>query len=224
METLVFIPGYAFKSSIWNVVEHELINKYNIIKLDISDCHPSAFYDFLKDKIPAHSIICGWSLGGLIATKFSILFPEKHNRLITISSSPDFRQVIDIDLFQKLQILLEQNVEKFLSKFLYTTLSPHSNISNIKNFREHLVSNYMQLASHLDCLVATNISESYRNLNKKSLHILGDKDAIVSREAFNQWCINKAATIGICSGWGHNPFLYAKKLSDMVDRWITTSS
>ena len=34
METLVFIPGHAFRSTIWNVVEQELISKYDIIKLD----------------------------------------------------------------------------------------------------------------------------------------------------------------------------------------------
>lgn len=224
MKTLVLISGYAFKTNIWNNMMQELSGKYKIIQLDIADHHPSILYDFLESKIPHNANICGWSLGGLIAAKFCSLFPEKNFRLVTIASSPNFRNVIDIDLFQKLKCLLDENIEKFLAKFLYISLYPYSSISNIKYFRGCLVHNYAFLKAYLDYLISTNISEAYKNLKAKSLHILGGKDSIVSRGAFEQWHANSKATIWEYSEWGHNPFLHTKKLSNIVDRWITQNS
>nr|WP_211163041.1 alpha/beta fold hydrolase [Aromatoleum diolicum] len=46
--------------------------------------------DTLLPDLPEHAVLCGWSLGGLIALDLAHRYPERVERLILIGSSPCF--------------------------------------------------------------------------------------------------------------------------------------
>lgn len=52
----------------------------------------SAACNVIAQQLPEQTVLCGWSLGGLLAQQIAATAPEKVSRLILISSTPSFVQ------------------------------------------------------------------------------------------------------------------------------------
>ncbi len=77
-QTLIFLPGWSFSVSMWNHIGGLIDNneKLYIIKyVELSEI-------FETKKFPMGSILIGWSLGGLMAIKHCLLYPNRYQKLI----------------------------------------------------------------------------------------------------------------------------------------------
>lgn len=223
MQTLVLIPGYGFSSAVWNDFINKLPGTYSIIKLDLP-LNPEHLFAYLAEMIPSQAILCGWSLGGLIATKFCTLFPKKNNKLITIASSPNFYDALNLEWLKKLRNLLKKDLDKFIHIFLCSVLYPNIKVSVLRELKAHFIRDVVYLEKYLDFLINTNVFEDYKTLKCSSFHINFLKDAIVSHETLLQWKINPLSETFESSLVGHYPFFNSQILIVEIERWIIKNS
>ena len=219
MKTLVLIPGLGFKSDVWDGFVSGLSVSYNILKIDLPN-EPETIFAYLESKIPKNSFICGWSLGGTIATSFCTLFPEKHCKLITIASSPNFKAVLNLELFYNLRNLLKEDFGRFVNSFISLVLYPDLSIKNITLLKRYFIDEPEYLERYLEFLVNENVLDQYRILDQPSFHVICGNDPIVSHETFSQWQSNKHSQIYINDKFGHYPFLQNNILIPVIEQWI----
>lgn len=219
MKTLVLIPGFGFKSDVWDGFISELSASYNILKIDLLS-EPKEMFTYLESEVPEDSFICGWSLGGLLATRFCALFPERHCKLITIASSPNFKAVLNLELFYYLKNLLKEDLGRFVNSFISLVLYPDPRITNIKLLKQCFINDPESLDQYLEFLVNENVLEQYRGLNQSSFHVICGNDHIVSHETLSQWQSNKHSQTYINDEFGHYPFLQNNILIPVIEQWI----
>ncbi len=95
--SLVILHGWGVNSGIFAPMHNALAN-YNVHYVDLPGFgHSQAvtgdlddWLDAIMKQVPEQAIWMGWSLGGLVATKAAIRYPERVSALVTIASSPCF--------------------------------------------------------------------------------------------------------------------------------------
>lgn len=93
---LLLLSGFGFSQRIWYTLIPELEKKFTIYAVDLPGFGATAnmcFDDFaahLMPLLPKQIAVIGWSMGGLVATRLVLDFPERFSYLIHIASSPHF--------------------------------------------------------------------------------------------------------------------------------------
>ena len=93
---LVLLHGWGVNQGVWHTLLNDISPKVSVLCLDIpgfglAQQLPSP-YDFdavlavLATQIPANSLVCGWSLGGLLAIALAERYPLKVNTMFFTSS------------------------------------------------------------------------------------------------------------------------------------------
>ena len=94
---LVLLHGWGLSSSIWQPVRERLAAHYTLHLVDLPGHGRSRDISFtsladleasLAPRIPENAMLCGWSLGGLVA--LSLAATQPIGRLVLVSSTPSF--------------------------------------------------------------------------------------------------------------------------------------
>lgn len=98
--SLVLLHGWGLNSGVWEGVLPKLREKYNVITPDLPGFGSQTIFPFgyglseviaqLAQEIPDNSIVCGWSLGGLLTIALARSYPEKVRRVLLCAASPCF--------------------------------------------------------------------------------------------------------------------------------------
>jgi pimeloyl-[acyl-carrier protein] methyl ester esterase len=100
---LLFLHGWGMHSGMWGEVLAQLSENFCVSAVDLpghghSSRKPDAAdsLDAIVDQLAAQFreplTLCAWSLGGQIALRWSMRYPEQIKRLVLISSTPCFAQ------------------------------------------------------------------------------------------------------------------------------------
>jgi pimeloyl-[acyl-carrier protein] methyl ester esterase len=198
--SLVFLPGWGFKASIWS----RLIEKLS------------------ENKTRQYSIptLIGWSLGGLRAIQRCHQFPDRYKKLILVSSLPKFVSSpednwtgISPDYALRFHTQAQTNIARLIPSFLRLVQYPDTSASLSAYLKDHLLDihkpahkNYLKRS--LDWLLHSDLRKYYQNLSVPIIHIMGSQDAIMT---YNQHSINqlrgKDTVIYTIPDAGHIPFL-----------------
>lgn len=96
---LVLLHGWGMHSGAWAEVLPELSAHYRVHAVDLpghghSGGEPAGTLDTAADhiaaQIPAGAIVCGWSLGGLVAQRIAHRHPAQVGSLVLVSTTPSF--------------------------------------------------------------------------------------------------------------------------------------
>lgn len=97
---LVLLHGWGLTPRVWQGVRAALSPSLEILAPPLpghgDDAPPaggpslSAWSDALLPAIPERSVVCGWSLGGLLALDLARRHPQRVSRLVLIGTSPCF--------------------------------------------------------------------------------------------------------------------------------------
>ncbi|BAC24731.1 bioH [Wigglesworthia glossinidia endosymbiont of Glossina brevipalpis] len=226
---LVFIHGWGLNSCIWNNIIIILSNYFKLHLVDLPGYGKNILYkeysfskitEIIACKSPKKSILIGWSLGGLIATNISIVYPEKFKGLIIVSSSPCFcekkdwpgikKEILNNFSFQ-LKNDFHNTVKKFFNIQFLGTKKNNNEIKKLKNifFRQKEPS-YKTLSSGLKILKNIDIRNYLKYIKIPTLRIYGNLDVIVPVKIIpiikklQNFNINKNIIIPSAS---HAPFL-----------------
>jgi pimeloyl-[acyl-carrier protein] methyl ester esterase len=218
-KSLVFLPGWGFKVSIWNDIANSY-NEYDIKQLDLPTPAASAtlatLTHELANQIPNNSTIVAWSLSGLFATYLSHQSPHKCAHLILINSLPKFVSNTDWVAIptanaKHFQQQANTDLEQVLTTFTTQVQFPAHSATRNAYLNQHVFSatdHYDSLLHYLNLLLTADVSVSFKKLTMSIHCLFGGKDAIIPLPASEQLsALNSNATINIIHAAGHIPFL-----------------
>ena len=131
---LVLLHGWGLHSIVWDDVMPALLERFRVTVIDLPGMGQSPLpnqdytLDFLVEQVrevmPAQCHLVGWSLGGLVAIRLSLRFPQQMLSLVTVACSPCFvardnwPAAMRADILQKFAELYEEDNEGTLIRFL----------------------------------------------------------------------------------------------------------
>ena len=98
---LVLLHGWGLHSGVWSELLPALASRHRVHAIDLpghgrSAAIPVQGFDAAVEQVatlvPERSIVCGWSLGGLVAQRLARLRPGKVRALALVSTTPCFVQ------------------------------------------------------------------------------------------------------------------------------------
>lgn len=96
---LALLHGWGLHSGVWDELLPALARRFRLHAIDLpghghSAATPVGTLDDaahrIASELPAATVVCGWSLGGLVAQRLARLAPDKVRALILVSATPSF--------------------------------------------------------------------------------------------------------------------------------------
>lgn len=228
---LVLIHGWAIGSGVWKkfipylnayqqVITVDLPGYNQPIKQQTNTDTPQNIEQItqkISPKIPKNSILVGWSLGGLIATKLASI-RQDISALALLASSPcfinktDWKNSIDPIDYAQLSHALIKDKTKTLQRFIGLVATGDTNPrQTIQNLKQHIKDNMpdtQTLQIGLDILQNEDQRELLKNSHCPVAIILGQHDTLIkhtTKKAIHK--IQPKIEIMTIANAGHAPFL-----------------
>ncbi|WP_286264274.1 pimeloyl-ACP methyl ester esterase BioH [Thalassotalea atypica] len=202
-QPIVFLHGWGLNSGVWQPVIDKIKHKYEIITVDlpgfgINHEYVSQPFDLktigeqIVSAVDKPAIYLGWSLGGLFATEIALHHQTQCQGLITVASSPCFKQQehwpgIKPEYLTVFYQQLSKDIEQTLKNFLKIQAMGSPHIRQDLKELQRLVMAYpipvrSALKSGLDLLDTVDIRTSLADITQPFLRIYGKLDSLVPIE------------------------------------------
>lgn len=186
---LVLFHGWGFDSQVWNPILPMLTEHYDVYCVDLPGFGLSPFMDWsafqcsVLNQLPETFAVLGWSLGGLVATRFAIEAPSRVTHLINLASSPHFVADsqwpgIPKENLQTFYQRLKHDPERVLSEFMALQLPGQINLGYAPPTIEGL-------QAGLDCLLLWDFRMDLNRLQIPGLYLFGRLDAIIPQKTMH---------------------------------------
>ncbi|MDP4535633.1 pimeloyl-ACP methyl ester esterase BioH [Alkalimonas collagenimarina] len=131
--SLVLLHGWGMNRAVWQQWLPMLESDWRVTTLDLPGFGQSGQYpepyqlaavcQQLETELPESSVLCGWSLGGLVAVALAARYPERVKALVLMAASPCFMAHASwpgmaASLFQKFQQQLSHDINQTIQRFL----------------------------------------------------------------------------------------------------------
>jgi pimeloyl-[acyl-carrier protein] methyl ester esterase len=148
--------------------------------------------DRIMERVPEQSIWCGWSLGGLIASHASYLYPDKIAKLIQVCTSPKFVgdelwPGVETIVFENFKLGLLKNTNKTLARFIsIQAMGCESARKDTLILKKLLMdtkqASLMALSEGLELLNKSDLRREFTQISLPCLSIFGQFDSLVPIE------------------------------------------
>lgn len=196
---LVLLHGWGVNQGVWHTLLADIPAGFSVLTLDIAGFgaaqEPLQPYNFetvlarLAQQIPDHSLVCGWSLGGLLAIALAERYPAKVRQLALVAATPCFLQQHDWpgmkalvmqQFAESLQHNLTQTINRFLAIQAMGSVSAKSDALTLKQ----AIAAYPQataeaLSAGLDFLSSQDLRQSFTSLTQPIVGCFGALDSLV---------------------------------------------
>lgn len=228
---LVMIHGWGMHSGVWQPLVKKLSRHFTLHLVDlpgmgfsqpIEPSHLHAIAEKVAERIPGNADICGWSLGGLVAMRIALSYPEHVRRLVLVGSTPRFVNTeiapawshgIEAEVFQSFATQVGQDYQATLIKFLtLQCMGSNDSRATIKqlrtSFAERPVPTSGSLQKALRMLLENDLREEIPFLRKPVLLMHGDRDTLAPLQAAH-WLAQHLpfGRLRVMAGASHAPFL-----------------
>ena len=235
---LLLIHGWGMHGGIWGSIVEDLAQHFRVICVDLPGHGDSApLEEFTLDRlVQSLSVqfreplsICGWSLGGQVALRWTELQPQQVKQLILIASTPCFVQCADWQHAMPRETLLDfatmllENHAQTLRRFLALQVRGSDNERELlASLRARLFARgepeLGALRGGLDILRDTDLRASLPQLQQPALVIAGERDMLTPLAASQYMTqhLPDARLIRV-AGAAHAPFLsHPKKVKEQM--------
>ncbi|QCI19058.1 pimeloyl-ACP methyl ester esterase BioH [Buchnera aphidicola] len=225
---LIILNGWGINSKIWFFIIKKLSIYFKIYLIDLpgiginkklKPINIEKIIKILNLYMPKNSIYLGWSLGGLIATNFAILYPKKILGLINIASSPYFIKQKNWPGIEKEKIyhfyynLVNQyhlTISNFLSSQILQEKKYFQDLEILKKilFEKGAIPKQKTLKKGLEILLSIDLRSKISMIKIPFLRIYGSLDNLVPKKVSNLVdliCPNSDSII--IKNAGHIPFI-----------------
>jgi pimeloyl-[acyl-carrier protein] methyl ester esterase len=229
--SLVMIHGWGMHSGVWQPLVKKLSRNFTLHLVDlpgmgfsqpVEPSHLHAVAEKVAERIPGNADICGWSLGGLVAMRIALSYPEHVRRMVLVGSTPRFVNTeteppwshgIESEVFQNFATQVGQDYQATLIKFLTLQCMGSSDsratINQLRtSFAERPVPTAGSLQKALRMLLENDLREEIPFLRKPVLLMHGDRDTLAPLQAAH-WLAQHLpfGRLRVMAGGSHAPFL-----------------
>ncbi|MFV7769963.1 pimeloyl-ACP methyl ester esterase BioH [Shewanella marisflavi] len=240
---IVMLHGWGVNSAVFNPLHHAIAD-HQLICIDLPGFGDSpaiggeldTWVDHIMEQVPEQAIWAGWSLGGLIATRAAVRYPERIEALLTIASSPCF-MARDAEGWPGIppQILgqfgdqLEQDLGKMIERFLaIQAMGSETAKQDIKQLRDLVMAKPLPdagaLRAGLQMLKEVDLRPQLEEIQQPWLRVWGRLDGLVSRRVQPLMPVNTELYKDlILPKASHAPFFSHKgEFVEGVETWLQT--
>ncbi|KZN31867.1 hypothetical protein N480_01645 [Pseudoalteromonas luteoviolacea S2607] len=227
---VVLLHGWGMNKQVWQLIEAELAVKLKrpVRALNLpgfgGESLPEAQYDLdslidsLDKLIQPNSVVIGWSLGGLVATKLAAKRPEKVSNLVLVSSNVQFCESgmwpgIKPDVLAQFKVQLAKNSRKTIERFLAIQAmgSEHAK-ADIKQIKTLLLQapepSDIALSAGLDILQNADLRDEFSSITCPIAGVFGRLDALVPIQVVDEMSkLNGEFNYKILPKASHAPFI-----------------
>ncbi len=231
---LVLVHGWGMHGAVWDQIMPDLLTQFQITVVDLPGMGrsplPSTDYtlDFLAESVlsvaPSSAVWLGWSLGGMVAIRAGIRFPEQVQAVITTATTPrfvadeDWPLALNGDVLSAFITMFNEDMEGTLIRFLSLQCKgSHYIKEEIRELRERLylhgIPARRALLGGLHILQDADLRTDLASLNCPNLHIFGGQDELVPcgvSQALKG--LQPQANTAVIKGVSHVPFLSVPEL------------
>lgn len=225
---LVLLHGWGLHGGIWDGVRDALAPQFRLHIVDLPGygqsphCDPytlAALANEVAQVMPRRAHVCGWSLGGQVAMRLALDFPQQVNKLVLLSTTPCFRrredwpQAMDDTTMQEFACRLEQDYVGTLQRFLaLQARSGDDARAVIAALRTQLFArgepSLLSLRSGLALLHDLDLREEVAGISHATLLLHGARDTLTPLGS-GEWLARRLpnSQMNIVRGGAHAPFL-----------------
>ncbi|WP_229805150.1 pimeloyl-ACP methyl ester esterase BioH [Alteromonas halophila] len=225
---LVLLHGWGMNSGAFSSFIPFLSSHFRVTTIDLPGFGENATvlparYDLasltamIAAHLPAHAIIAGWSLGGLVAQSLALEETELRG-VVTLASSPKFVAGpgwpgIDPALLDEFKSQLKDDYQKTIDRFLaIQAMGSDSARHDIKRIRQQ-ITDYpapAEAALHggLGILGDADMRERIGRIQRPSLRIYGRRDTLVPSSGIDRICeLHPQSDTVVLPHASHAPFM-----------------
>ncbi|MGH1485124.1 MAG: alpha/beta fold hydrolase [Cellvibrionaceae bacterium] len=192
---IVLIHGWGCDSKIWQPLLPFLSEWVDVLTVDIrySEVSVDVLAEHIVTALPERFILCGWSLGGMLATRIAADFSEKASGLICLSTNlsfvekPSWPTALPSKTFEQFYTVFDKNANKGLKRFLL--LESHGDQSSkqqlqwLQQLQDESDLDLQSLLLGLKLLAGIDNSRCLSKIACPGLHLFGQNDALVPLKA-----------------------------------------
>jgi len=227
VRNLVLLHGWGMRAGVWDVLKPALGTRYQVHTPDFygegaepwSEPHTlEGMVARLARTMPTPVVVCGWSLGALVALAWARFAPQQVSAVALIGATPcfcrrpDWPHAVEPQLLNDFAAALTSDCGGTLRRFLALQVLGDRNARvTARRLRPHLVDSLGHgarwLRSGLDLLLESDLRPLLPEVRQPALVIHGDHDALAPSAA--GVVLAQALADGRFSsvtGAGHAPF------------------
>lgn len=195
---LMLLHGWGFSSPVWRPLMGELhaLGVEAVFPVDLpgfgSAYHEPvgslpAILDYLTDHLPAQCVLCGWSLGGMLALALAARDPARVVGLVTLGSNPRFTASTDwpgmpeadfTGFAERFQRHPEKTWQRFLQLQTHGDQEAARAEAALQAVADFGAIETTSAEKMLDVLGAIDNRPHLASLTVPGIHVFGDRDAI----------------------------------------------
>jgi malonyl-CoA O-methyltransferase len=211
---IVLIHGWGCDASVWQSLM-PFLNKYaDIITLDIRYSYKNVdtYCEAIVKHLPAACILCGWSLGGMLAMRLAGLYPLKIKGLITLATNLKFvadkhwPHAMEADVFDEFFEAFALEPKKTLRRFALLQVKDDADSKKQLAYLKRHSTSDETLPTGLNYLSSIdNTKILSTDVVCPTLLFFGEKDTLVPLSAANKitQLVSAHQEVVIISGKGH---------------------
>lgn len=232
-EPLVMLHGWGLNSGVFDQVAPLLAQSNNVILIDLPGFGDNAdvtlttlenAVEHIYDSLPTRFSLLGWSLGGLIAQKLALTYPESVSSLICTATTPYFMAQehewfgIESKVLQQFETQLANNYQKTVQRFLAIqamgSVSAKADMQELKEAIAHYPAPCEESLLHgLRLLQTVDLRNEIQQIQCPTLRIYGRLDSLVPYKAVTKIeALQPRATTIMLQHVSHAPFISDKQL------------
>lgn len=235
---LLLIHGWGMSGAIWQPLVKKLGKIFTLHIVDlpgmgfsrpVEPYHLHALAEKVAERLPANADVLGWSLGGQVAMRIALDYPDLVRRLVLVGSTPCFVNKsfdaqraeyhatwdagIDPEVFSNFADSVNEDYHRTMTQFLtLQCMGSNDARATVKLLRSKFVErpapSSQTLFRALDILLDTDLRPEVERLRKPVLLIHGDRDTLAPVQAAH-WMMKTLPSgfLRVMAGASHAPFL-----------------
>ena len=224
---LVLVHGWGMSAGVWDDTAAQLAQQFRVHSVELPGHESPACAPYTLDAVAAaladicapRATVCGWSLGGQIALRWSFMHPEQVERLVLIASTPrfvrgsDWNNGMDVAVFDAFAQDLAHDAQGALQRFAMLQAHGDADARNVSRRLRACLSvrgagDVASLAAGLQILRDTDLRADLPRIAQPALIVHGERDTVVPLAAgeYLERTLPQA-TLAVIAGAAHAPFV-----------------
>ncbi|MDB5814850.1 MAG: hypothetical protein JWN23_1967 [Rhodocyclales bacterium] len=215
---LVLLHGWGLTPGVWAPLQAQLESETLALELLSSEGSLDDWAASLLDAIPAGAVLCGWSLGAMLAMAIAARAPQHISRLILFAATPsfvkrnDWQHGLDVETTTAFRTNFLKDPLRTMERFVALQVLGDSERANVgAALHSNLADpqkNASALAHGLRLLEQSDLRGALPSVSLRCLLIHGEQDVLIP-EGATEWLAHRwsGCETFIMPGVGHAAFL-----------------